>query len=138
MKLKQTNGRIAAALVTGALALGLTAGTPALAADGPSAQDAMENSSVEAATADHTAQDVAAHRYPRGKVVSRTGVVVRAKATTASRALGGVSSGMVVRIACKSHGQWVAGNNIWYKLADRSGWVTARYVKNLNPVKYCR
>ncbi|MDK1475424.1 SH3 domain-containing protein [Streptomyces sp. 549] len=129
------NRKIAAALASGALAAGLLAATPAIAMD-------EEPAEVQAAAAQtevqEEAQTLAHPRYAYGKVVARSGVKIRAKATTASYALGGFNHGAHVKLACKVKGQWVHGNQIWYKLADRKGWVTARYVKNLKHVNYCR
>jgi len=72
-----------------------------------------------------------------GKVVSRIGQNVREKPTTYSKILGSYKSGATVKIACKVNGQVVDGNKIWYRLANRTGWMSARYVKNAAPVAYC-
>ncbi|GAB3672196.1 SH3 domain-containing protein [Streptomyces sparsus] len=157
------NGKIAAALVTGALAAGLLGSAPAIAmADDPAAevQSAEQNEAQsaeqsaeqnEAQTAEQSAeqneaqsaeqnesQGQLAHRYVHGKVVAHSGVRIRARATTYSQVLGGYHGGAIIKLSCKVKGQWVDGNKIWYKLADRKGYVTARYVKNLKPVNYCR
>ncbi|UQX04988.1 hypothetical protein M4D82_13255 [Streptomyces sp. RerS4] len=46
-------------------------------------------------------------------------------------------SGEIVALQCKVNGQKVDGNSIWYKLADGSGWITARYALNLNKIPFC-
>ncbi|MFB6619902.1 SH3 domain-containing protein [Streptomyces sp. NPDC056367] len=50
---------------------------------------------------------------------------------------GKVDNGAVVYLQCKVNGQKVDGNSVWYKLADGSGWIAARYAQNLNKVPYC-
>lgn len=132
------NGKIAAALVTGALAAGLMGSAPAIAMEDDPAAEVQAAEQTEAQEEVQTEQSQLAHRYVHGKVVARSGVRIRAKATTYSQVLGGYHSGALVKLSCKVKGQWVDGNKIWYKLADRKGYVTARYVKNLKPVNYCR
>lgn len=74
---------------------------------------------------------------PRGRVTSRLTLSVRELSTSNSRLLGSLSSGSVASLRCKVVGQNVEGNKLWYRLASRSGYVSARYVDNLSPVAYC-
>ncbi|MDB1086388.1 SH3 domain-containing protein [Streptomyces sp. ACA25] len=121
------NIKTTVAVTAGALALGLLGASPAVAAE----HRGMP-ASAPAAEVAHPH-----HHYAKGKVVSRIGVNIRAKATTHSKVIGGLPRGAVVNLKCKVKGQNVAGNNIWYRLSDRQGWVAARYVKNLNHVRWC-
>ncbi|MFJ3720989.1 SH3 domain-containing protein [Streptomyces sp. NPDC090045] len=50
---------------------------------------------------------------------------------------GKVHTGTVVPLQCKVNAQNVEGNSLWYKLADGSGWIAARYALNLNKVPFC-
>jgi hypothetical protein len=81
----------------------------------------------------------AAAEMPTGKVVSRLTLSVRAEPTSKSTYLGGFAPGTVIPLYCKTHGQKVDGNDLWYLLGgSKPGWVAARYVKNLSPVAYCK
>lgn len=73
----------------------------------------------------------------KGKVVSTVPLRIRASATTNSADLGSYAPGAVINLKCKVNGQTVDGNPRWYKLADRTGWVAARYVQNLAAVPWC-
>lgn len=149
-----------AALLTGSLAIGLLAptaagartpghdhGDTATAAVAPatSGTPATKPASVEPATAKPTSTkpttakpaSAAATSYARGKVVSAVALRIRSRATTNSTALGSVAPGAAVKLACKLHGQKVGGNDLWYNLADRPGWLAARYVQNLGAVPFC-
>ncbi|MFE1959549.1 SH3 domain-containing protein [Streptomyces sp. NPDC059479] len=70
-------------------------------------------------------------RY-RGKVVARTGLLLRDKPTRSSRVVGELEYGDIVRIFCKVEGGSVDGNNRWYLLADGSwAWGSAKYIRSL-------
>jgi len=75
--------------------------------------------------------------YVKGKVVSSVTLRIRSRATTNSTALGSYAPGAVVKLACKVRGQNVGGNDLWYNLSDRPGWLAARYVQNLGAVPFC-
>lgn len=74
-----------------------------------------------------------------GKVVARSGVVVRSAPTTAAKAKGTIRSGKLIPLACKVRGPKVDGNDIWYLLPPTTGeWVSARYVANVgNAPDWC-
>ncbi|UGY92437.1 SH3 domain-containing protein [Streptomyces gobiensis] len=118
------NGKFAAALTTGALAVGLMGAAPSLAAEQPAPAPAPGPSAAAA--------------HVKGRVIARTGINIRARANTQSRVLGAFRHGAIIKLSCKVRGERVNGNNIWYRLAGRSGFVSARYVVNLAPVKFCR
>ncbi|GAA4664635.1 hypothetical protein GCM10023347_15810 [Streptomyces chumphonensis] len=127
------------ALTAGALALGVLGAAPALADEEQPQTSGTTQAAPEAAveeTADHTAEAASHVRW--GKVVTWRGVNIRSKPTTHSKVLGAYPYHAKIKIACKVKGQNIDGNNRWYKLYDRKGWVTARYVKNLDYIPWCR
>ncbi len=75
---------------------------------------------------------------PKGKVVSRLPLSIREQPKSASTFLGALKPGSVVELSCKKHGQKVDGNDLWYLLAVKPGYVSARYVENLSPVPLCK
>ncbi|OLZ66732.1 hypothetical protein AVW11_15100 [Streptomyces amritsarensis] len=78
------------------------------------------------------------HQHPKAKIVSPgKGLGVRSGPGTKYAQKGKLKSGSVVALQCKVNGQKVDGNSIWYKLADGSGWIAARYALNLNKVPFC-
>jgi hypothetical protein len=122
---------VALTAATGILAAGTVAGTALAAAAAPAA-----------------APTAAVYNIPgdndlyQGQVIARTGLNIRARATTNSAVVGGpIPYGTVIRISCKVVGQNIDGNKLWYKLADARyarGYVTARYVDNIGRApEYC-
>ncbi|MEV7611942.1 SH3 domain-containing protein [Streptomyces sp. NPDC089799] len=75
--------------------------------------------------------------YANGLVVSSSGVKVRAHASTSARVVGTLDPWKEVRLSCQANGQWVEGNNLWYRLHGKSGWVSARFVHNYTVVPWC-
>lgn len=75
---------------------------------------------------------------PKGKVVAKEPLSIRERPATAAKYLGALKPGSVIELSCKVHGQTVQGNDIWYLLAGKPGYVSARYVKNLSPVPLCK
>jgi hypothetical protein len=74
----------------------------------------------------------------RGTVVSKKALSVRSEPTTHSATVAELAPGQSVTIACKTRGEIVDGNKIWYKLGQEPrGWVAARYVNNLGPIPFC-
>ncbi|NGN68776.1 SH3 domain-containing protein [Streptomyces sp. A7024] len=73
----------------------------------------------------------------KGKVVARS-LHVRSGVDTKAKIVGRVRGGQILQLECKTPGQNVRGNRLWYKIANvDSQWVSARYVKNLNRVPVC-
>lgn len=118
--------RTSAAVATAALALSAVAAAPAVATTAPSGQAP----SAPSATAYH-------HWYKLGKVTARHGVNIRQYPNTHSRILGSYPHHAIVKIKCKVRGEEVRGNDRWYKLAWRPGYVSARWVKNLDHIPWC-
>ncbi|MFG2292339.1 SH3 domain-containing protein [Streptomyces sp. NPDC048603] len=75
--------------------------------------------------------------WANGLVVSSAGVKVRAHANTSARVVGTLDPWKEVRLSCQANGQWVEGNNLWYRVHGRSGWVSARWVHNYTLVPWC-
>ncbi|MDG4863349.1 SH3 domain-containing protein, partial [Streptomyces sp. T-3] len=120
--MRVSHSEVMARACAGALVLGLTLG--------PCAAEAMP-------AAAHFYAEAGAPRPVSGEVISRIGQYVRSRPTVQSSRLGQYPSGGRVLIACKAKGQTVEGNSIWYRLADRNGWMSARYVRNLAWVRWC-
>lgn len=91
-------------------------------------------------------------KYALGRVVSQGPLKIRSKPTTHSKVLGKVHPHQKLTLVCKKRGERVDGNDIWYLLEHKNGddrmagmkydhkraWVSARYVKDVTPVKWCR
>ncbi|MBT2471295.1 SH3 domain-containing protein [Streptomyces sp. ISL-66] len=106
------------ALLTYALAAGVLIGpmgTAGWAADGPERAD----------------------NHPVGVVDSRAPLNVRERPTVYSDAVGKLYPHERVLLSCQQRGGWVDGNPVWYRLRGSQGWVSARYVHNLQPVRPC-
>ncbi|WP_354637332.1 SH3 domain-containing protein [Kitasatospora camelliae] len=73
---------------------------------------------------------------PFGTVVSDIGVKVREFPSTTSSQIGVLPSGFKVGLQCKVRAENIDGNDIWYLLRDRPGWVAARFVANTGNVKF--
>jgi hypothetical protein len=115
-------------------ATGTSSGTAAPATGGTSAHGATGTTAAAPST---TPAQAAAE--PKGKVVSRLPLSIRARATTQSGYLGSFPSGAVIYLHCKVTGQNVDGNNRWYLLGNgHPGYVAARYVSNLSTVPWCK
>ncbi|MEV7509076.1 SH3 domain-containing protein [Streptomyces sp. NPDC091201] len=147
------------ALATGSLVVGLVGAGAALADEGTDAPREI----IVGQPANAQPGDYSYDRYAAGKVVSKGPLTVRSKPTTRSQSLGRVAANSRVEIKCKKNGEKVDGNSLWYRLRDNNSngnsdwengadredrtarkaydkerWVSARYVKNLSEVKYCR
>ncbi|CAM5464523.1 SH3 domain-containing protein [Streptomyces avidinii] len=142
--------RTTLALATGSLVLGLVGAGAAVADDGP----ADAQGPREIVVGGSQPGVVYPGERATGRVVSKGPLTVRSKPSTRAQALGRVYPNSRVQISCKKRGEKVDGNNIWYRLAERNSdwnqeaqpkvaydkerWISARYVKNLSEVKYCR
>ncbi|GAA3492660.1 SH3 domain-containing protein [Streptomyces cremeus] len=94
-------------------------------------------SAAPAATAGTGAVQAAVMHGVGGKVTAHGGQFVRERPTSSSRKIGSYRNGAIVRLACKVRGQNIHGNALWYKLWDRSGWLSAKYVHNFGYVGWC-
>lgn len=151
------------ALTAGSLVLGLVGAGTAVAADQSAPRGPVLTAPVAQDDEDDYDQDdeYDQRRHARGKVVSRGPLTVRSRPTTHSHKVGRLHPHEKVVIECKTRGERVDGNNIWYLLKERDqengmdedrkgavdqkatkygddSWVSARYVKNFGKVEYCR
>ncbi|MGA5130004.1 SH3 domain-containing protein [Streptomyces olivoreticuli] len=115
----------------------LLAGSGALLAAAPAGAHSAQPIRVDASAAP-AAEPAATPAAPKGKVVSRLPLSIREQPKSASTFLGALKPGSVVELSCKKHGQKVDGNDLWYLLAVKPGYVSARYVENLSPVPLCK
>ncbi|WP_327256659.1 hypothetical protein [Streptomyces sp. NBC_01244] len=154
------------ALTAGSLVLGLVGAGTAVADDRSEPRGPVLTTPVD----EHDEHDengfggddeYGKRKHARGVVISRGPLTVRSKPTTHSHKVGRLHPHEKVVIECKTRGERVDGNNIWYLLKDRDqedvmdedrngamtpkaakdrddNWVAARYVKNFGEVKYCR
>ncbi|MFD4973675.1 hypothetical protein [Streptomyces sp. NPDC058424] len=120
-------------LALGAVSLGLACelqGSVAVAA--PGLADTVRSD----VAATHVERSVFAAAIP-GTVTARTSLSIRAQPTIRSAELGSHSSGARISVWCQALGESVDGNPEWYRLANRSGWVAARYVRVSSAVSSC-
>ncbi|MFJ6940236.1 SH3 domain-containing protein [Streptomyces sp. NPDC101132] len=118
---------VAAGLVLGAAgwAAGDQAAAPGRTADGRAAGEQRSG---------HVAAKAG---YPEGVVLSKSGLNVRSKPTVYSKTVKTLKPHQKVLLNCQKRGGWVQGNPVWYRLQNVNGWVSARYVHNLKPVRAC-
>ncbi|MEV8400853.1 SH3 domain-containing protein [Streptomyces niveus] len=156
-RLRGSLGPYAAAL---AVAVAALTATPALAAvptpppvswnghvdtptEGPAPTDADEATETAGATevteaAESEAEAAAAHEY-KGRVIARSGLLLRDRPTRSSRVIGTAAYGQIVHIFCKTRGDNVNGNDRWYLLTDGNwAWGSAAYIENIGqPPRWC-
>ncbi|MCX5205695.1 InlB B-repeat-containing protein [Streptomyces sp. NBC_00237] len=71
-------------------------------------------------------------RTYKGRVIARTGLLVRDRPDQGGRVIGKLPTGKIVGITCKVKGQTVDGNPRWYRLTDGTyAWSSARYITNI-------
>ncbi|MFD9301510.1 hypothetical protein ACFWCB_02230 [Streptomyces sp. NPDC060048] len=153
------------ALAAGSLVLGLVGAGAAIADEDPIADDPGQENIVddrEEDDEDGYPEREREREHARGIVISHGPLTVRSKPTTHAHKVGRVYPHQKLTIECKKRGERVDGNNLWYLLdgkrdrerdEDRMAgapkdaksavnghghWVSARYIKNITPVKYCR
>ncbi|MFE7120504.1 SH3 domain-containing protein [Streptomyces sp. NPDC057654] len=72
------------------------------------------------------------HAPYKGRVIAKTGLLVRTGPSTHYKVIGKHGYGKVVHIVCKVNGQNIRGNPRWYLLSDGTyGWSSARYIVNI-------
>ncbi|MGN9760582.1 SH3 domain-containing protein [Streptomyces sp. SD31] len=77
-------------------------------------------------------------RFATGRVTANT-LLLRSAPNRRSQVIRVVHKGDIVRIFCKTPGQRVQGNPLWYLLADGTwAWGAARYIENIGPApRWC-
>ncbi|WP_406838871.1 SH3 domain-containing protein [Streptomyces sp. AHU1] len=75
----------------------------------------------------------------RGRVTARGGLALRSAPTRGSQLIRVARQGEVVSIFCKTPGETVDGNPLWYLLTDGTwAWGAARYIDNIGPApRWC-
>lgn len=86
------------------------------------------------AAAGPAAAEESVHNDYKGRVTAKSGLLLRDKPTRSSRIVGQVRYGTIVHIFCKTGGDRVNGNGIWYLLEDGTwAWASAFYIDNIGP-----
>ncbi|MFE6337398.1 SH3 domain-containing protein [Streptomyces sp. NPDC057806] len=77
-------------------------------------------------------------RLYKGVVTADT-LLLRAAPNRGSQVIRSVHRGQIVKIFCKTAGQSVQGNPLWYLLPDGTwAWGSARYIDNIGPApRWC-
>ncbi|GAA2875836.1 SH3 domain-containing protein [Streptomyces mexicanus] len=78
-------------------------------------------------------------RFYRGRVTARGGLALRTSPERGSKVIRVVPQGEEVWIHCKTDGENVDGNHLWYLLVDGAwAWGSARYIDNIGPApRWC-
>ncbi|MFD6918658.1 SH3 domain-containing protein [Streptomyces sp. NPDC059944] len=73
-------------------------------------------------------------RRHKGRITARGGLALRSAPNRGSRLIRVARQGEIVSIYCKTPGQKVDGNPLWYLLTDGTwAWGPARYIDNIGP-----
>jgi hypothetical protein len=77
--------------------------------------------------------------FYRGRVTARGGLALRSGPDRKSTVVRVVPQGHEVWIHCKTNGEEVDGNRLWYLLVDGTwAWGSARYIENVGPApRWC-
>jgi hypothetical protein len=75
----------------------------------------------------------------KGRVIAKSGLLLRNAPNRGSRVIRSVPYGKVVTIFCKTRGERVSNNNLWYLLTDGTwAWGSAHYIANIGKVpRWC-
>ncbi|MFD9461422.1 SH3 domain-containing protein [Streptomyces sp. NPDC060027] len=78
-------------------------------------------------------------RLYRGRISASDGLPLRSAPTRGSQLIRVARHGEIVSIYCKTSGQNVQGNPLWYLLTDGTwAWGAARYIDNIGPApRWC-
>lgn len=99
--------------------------------DRPAATDPAATE-AEASEAEAEAAGATAPREYKGRVIAKSGLLLRDKPTRGSRVIGSAAYGQIVHIFCKTQGDNVNGNDRWYLLTDGTwAWGSAAYIDNI-------
>ena len=135
MSLRSSLTRLAIATAAGVLA-GAVAVTPAAASDDWGAEDPSRGVSDSRGDGHHDG-----HHDPRlyQGVVTADRLLLRSAPTRGSQVIRAVHRGDVVSIFCKTPGEKVGGNPLWYLLTDGTwAWGAARFIDNIGPApRWC-
>ncbi|WP_338700430.1 SH3 domain-containing protein [Streptomyces sp. Q6] len=88
-----------------------------------------------AATATPALADDGANNHPpiyKGRVTAKSGLLLRDAPTRGSRVIRTEPYNAIVPIFCKTGGDNVEGNHLWYLLTDGTwAWGSAKYISNI-------
>jgi len=142
MSLRSPLTRLAIAAASGTL-VALAAVTPAVAGDGRNDDPGSSRSDEDGWNQrnddwDHRGD----HHNPRlykGRVTALGGLVLRAAPNRGAQVIRVAPHGEIVSIFCKTPGQTVDHNPLWYLLTDGTwAWGAARYIDNIGPApRWC-
>ncbi|WP_432134089.1 SH3 domain-containing protein [Streptomyces sp. bgisy154] len=78
-------------------------------------------------------------RLAKGVVTANGGLLLRSAPTRAGQVIRVAAKGEIVSIYCKTGGETVGGNPLWYLLTDGTwAWGAARYIDNIGPApRWC-
>ncbi|AIS00518.1 SH3 domain-containing protein [Streptomyces glaucescens] len=135
MSLRSSLTRLAIATAAGVLA-GAVAVTPATASDDQGAGDASLGVSGGLGGGHDDGHHDA--RLYQG-VVTADRLLLRSAPTRGSQVIRAAHRGDVVSIFCKTPGENVGGNPLWYLLTDGTwAWGAARFIENIGPApRWC-
>ncbi|MET8828236.1 SH3 domain-containing protein [Streptomyces sp. NPDC004610] len=125
--------RLAIATAAGALLAGTVAAVPAVADehdDGSSSYSRQDEGRYEDGRYDEGREHESRGHY-RGRVTADR-LLLRSAPNRGSRVIRSVHRGEIVSIYCKTSGQRIDGNPLWYLLTDGTwAWGSARYISNI-------
>jgi hypothetical protein len=122
----------AMSLRTALVRLGITAAAGALAVGAASPALANGANSANSAGDDWGHHDGHHSEFFKGRVTAPGGLNLRDRPTRGSAIIGFAPHGSVVKISCKTPGENVNGNPLWYLLADGTwAWGAARFIDNI-------
>ncbi|MEU5316957.1 SH3 domain-containing protein [Streptomyces sp. NPDC021056] len=126
--------RLSITVAAGAL-LATAAVTPAVANDD---WNGSQSTSQSGSRGDWGQNHQSKPRLYKGVVTAST-LRLRSKPTTGSQVIRYAYQGEIVSIFCKTGGQNVDGNHLWYLLTDGTwAWGAARYIDNIGPApRWC-
>ncbi|MFE4670554.1 SH3 domain-containing protein [Streptomyces sp. NPDC056716] len=143
MSLRTSLTRLAIATAAGALVAGTVAAVPAFADEG-SGSGSGNSSSRSDEGRDSPAREDSRHeegRHEEGRhdsrghyrgLVTADRLLLRTAPNRGSRVIRSVHRGQIVSIYCKTSGERIDGNRLWYLLTDGTwAWGSARYIDNL-------
>ncbi len=133
-----------AVLAAGGTLAALTAAGPALAAPPPNPAPAASSAAPgpaqgHPATAPAAGGGDSSSVTYYGRVIARTGLLLRDAPNRGAAVIRSEPYGAVVPIFCKTTGENVDGNDRWYLLTDGTwAWGAARYIENIGtPPRWC-
>jgi len=77
-------------------------------------------------------------RIVKGQVTARSGLILRSAPNRGGAVIRVAPYGEIVKIFCKTEGQNIDGNRLWYLLTDGTwAWGSARYIDTWKTPRWC-